>query len=96
MRHSRTESIDKVVESYLKALGIDKKMKEVMLINSWEEIVGKTVARVTESLFIRHGTLYVSLRSSVVRNELQMLKSGLIKALNEKAGTVIINEIVLK
>jgi len=96
MRHSRTESIDKVVEGYLKSMGIETKMKEVMLVNSWEEIVGKTVARVTDSLFIRRGTLYVSLKSSVVRNELQMLKSGLIKALNDKAGTVIINEIVLK
>ena len=96
MRHRKTESIDEVINNYLKSLGIDKKMKEVRIINLWEETVGKSVAKVTTNIFINNKTLYVSLRSSVVRNELMMLRDGIIKALNDKVDDQIITDIVLR
>ena len=96
MRHSRTESIGKVVDSYLKGAGIDNKIREVRMINSWEDIVGRSVAKVTTAVYFRNGVLFVSLRSSVVRSELMMLREGLIKALNDKAGMTLVTDIVLK
>ncbi|MCX6333768.1 MAG: DciA family protein [Bacteroidia bacterium] len=40
--------------------------------------------------------LYVHLSSSVVRNELLMLRQALKEKLNEKAGIEVIKDIVLK
>ena len=85
-----------MVESYLKAAGIDGKIREARMINAWESIVGRSVAKVTTNIYFNSGVLFVSIRSSVVRNELMMLRNGLIKALNEKAGAVLVNDIVLK
>jgi hypothetical protein len=96
MRRSNTQNISDVVSELLKELHIDHKLKEIRLINSWEEILGKNVARATTNLFIKNRTLFVSLKSSVVRNELMMLKTGIIKALNDKAGEMLIDEIILK
>ncbi len=96
MRHSRTEPISKIVDSYLKSAGIDNKIREVRMINSWEEIVGRSVAKLTTGIYFRNGVLFVSLRSSVVRNELMMLREGIIKALNDKAGSTLVRDIVLK
>lgn len=95
MRHKRTESIAIIIDQYLKGLGIDKKMKEAKIISLWEDTVGRSVARVTTSIYIKNKTLFVKLRSSVVRSELMMLKKGIIIALNDKVEDQIINDIIL-
>lgn len=96
MRKKNTQKIDEVVKEYLKAFKIDDKLKEVKLIKSWEEVVGKTIARSTSNIYIKNRKLFVKLNSSVIRNELFMLREGLKKALNDKAGEEIIDEIILK
>jgi len=96
MRKNNTQKIEDVVNEYLKALNIDGKLKEVRLIRSWDEVVGKTIARSTREIFIKDRKLYIKLNSSIIRNELFMLRDGLKKALNERAGEIIIDEIILK
>lgn len=96
MRKKNTQKVDEVIKEYLKALKIDDKLKEVQLIRSWESIVGKTIARSTENIYIRDRRLFVHLKSSVIRNELFMLRDGLKKALNDKVGDSIIDDIILK
>lgn len=96
MRKKNTQKIDDVVKEYLKAFKIDDKLKEVRLIKSWDDIVGKTIARSTSNIYINNRKLFVKLNSSVIRNELFMLRDGLKKALNDKAGEIIIDEIILK
>ncbi len=96
MRKKNTQKIDEVVKEYLKAFKIDDKLKEVKLIKSWEEVVGKNIARSTNNIYIKNRKLFVKLNSSVIRNELFMLREGLKKALNDKAGEEIIDEIILK
>ncbi len=96
MRKNNTQKIEDVVNEYLKALNIDGKLKEVRLIRSWDEVVGKTIARSTHEIYIKDRKLFVKLNSSIIRNELFMLRDGLKKALNDRAGEIIIDEIVLR
>jgi len=96
MRRSNVENINVLVSQLLKDLHIDHKLKEVRLINSWNEVLGNNVARATSKLFIKNRILFVYLKSPVVRNELMMLKSTIIKSLNERVGEKIIDDIVLK
>jgi hypothetical protein len=96
MRRSNTDNIGSVIAACLVDLKIDEKLKEVRLINSWEEVIGTGIARATNKLFINNRVLFVYLKSSVVRNELMMLKSSLLKALNDKAGSKVIDDIVLR
>jgi len=75
---------------------MNKKLKEVGLINSWEKVVGKTVARATKNMYIKDQKLFIELSSSVVRNELLMIKEPLINRLNQEAGASIITDIILR
>ena len=96
MRKNNTEKIGKVIQVYIEALDVKGKLKEVRLIRSWEEIVGKTIAKKTENLYIKDGKLFVEMNSSIARNELSILKSSLINRLNEKAGDTIISDIIIR
>ena len=96
MRRSNTQNFKDVVDELLKELGIADKLKEVSIINSWEEVLGTKIARATSRLAVKNKVLFVYLKSSIVRNELMMLKSGIIKALNDKAGSKVIEDIVFR
>jgi predicted nucleic acid-binding Zn ribbon protein len=89
-------SLGEAIKAYLKAMGLDKKLKENALISSWEEVMGKTVAKVTKSITLQNQVLYVQLNSSVARHQLQMMKSGIIDALNKKAGEQMVKDIIFR
>jgi predicted nucleic acid-binding Zn ribbon protein len=96
MRRSKTISLAEAIKDYLKEMNMEGKLNEVGLINSWEEIVGKAISSRTSNIYIKDKVLYVHLNSSVVRNELLMLRQELMEKLNQKAGTEVIRDIVLK
>lgn len=95
MRRSKTQSIGEALSEYVKAMKFEGKLSEVGVLNSWESVVGKSISNHTKKVSIRNGVLYVQLDSSVVRNELLMLKQPLMRKLNEKAGSEVIKDIVL-
>ncbi len=96
MRRSKTQKIEELVKQVLKEQGLDVKLKELELIKTWEKVIGKNVANATTNLYIQNRKLYVYLRSSIVRNELIMIKQGLINALNKEAQGKIIDDIVIR
>jgi predicted nucleic acid-binding Zn ribbon protein len=96
MRRTEIQSLGSVIKEYLKENNFDRKLAEVEIINSWESIIGKPIARSTASIFIKDSTLHLHLKSSIVRNELLMMRSDIIRAINERAGFEIIKAIVLK
>lgn len=96
MRRSKTVSIAEAITDYIKEMNIGGKLGEAGVINSWEEIVGKAISSRTKKIFIKDGVLFVYLSSSVVRNELMMLRNALKEKINSKAGAEVVTEIVLR
>lgn len=84
------------LNEYIKAMKFEGKLNEVGVVSSWESVVGKSISIHTKKIYVKSRVLYVQLDSSVVRNELLMLKQPLIQKLNEKVGSEVIKEIVLR
>jgi predicted nucleic acid-binding Zn ribbon protein len=96
IRRTESRPIKDIIEESLKFFGIDHKIKERELIRQWDDVVGITIARSTENIYIRDRKLIVTIRSSVIRNELGMIREGLKIELNRRSGQVLIDEIVIK
>lgn len=96
MRRSKTISLAEALRDYIREMNLEGKLREVNLINSWEEIVGKTIFSRTSKVYIKDRILFVHLNSSVARNELMMLREELKEKLNQRAGSEVITDIVFR
>jgi predicted nucleic acid-binding Zn ribbon protein len=96
MEKADIRKIRDVLQEFLRENKLDVKLRERGLIDSWEELMGKTISRATKKIYIKDGKLFVVISSSVIRNELYMLKQEIVRKLNEKAGEDIITELILR
>jgi predicted nucleic acid-binding Zn ribbon protein len=96
MRRSKTISLADAIKDYITEMNLGDKLAETSVINSWDEIVGKAISSRTSKIYVKDHVLHVHLTSSVVRNELLMLRESLRNKLNEKAGKEVIKDIILR
>ena len=96
MERKDVKKIDSLLHQFVKAHGLERGLAEYRLMKSWKDLLGITVAKKTKSLRIQNRKLYVTLHSSVVRNELSTMKDSLIPKLNEAAGMNVIDDVVLR
>lgn len=92
-RISNQSSLGDVIDKLMKAYGLDGRMKELEVLNKWEEMMGRAVAVRTKNIFIRNQVLHLTLDSSVMRDELLQGKSIIIQRVNETAGCVMIRDV---
>ena len=96
MKKSNTEPLRDILMRFLRQEGLETPLNQYRLIEAWKEVVGPGVARYTSNLYIKNQTLYVHLTSSVIRQELLMGRSLLVRNLNNKVGAQVITDIVLR
>ena len=95
MKRTKTVSISEVVSEVLGDYKIADKLDEARIMAAWRKELGN-LAKPTDELYIKNKLLFANLSSSVVRNELYMMRSTLVKRLNENAGKEIITDIVFR
>ena len=96
MERKEVKKMDSLLEQFVKANRLEKGLAEYRLMKSWKDLLGITVAKKTKSLKIQNRKLFVTLHSSVVANELSLIKESLIPKLNEAAGMDVIDDVVLR
>ncbi|MCD7898368.1 MAG: DUF721 domain-containing protein [Bacteroides sp.] len=96
MKRNNSEKIGSLIHQYLRQESLEGPLNERRLLNSWSEVLGPTIASYTRELYIRNQTLYVHLTSAALRQELMMGRELLVRNLNEKAGAMVITDIVFR
>ena len=95
MGRTNDKPLKEVIEQMLQVYKLRRKFDETAIISAWPELMGKAIANRTHKIYIRDRKLFVQLESSVIRNELMMMRSKILEKMNEKAGAHVIDEVVL-
>ncbi len=96
MKRDTDFTLKEVINQLLKTYRWGNKLDEVKVVESWEKVVGGIIGKHTVNMAVKNKVLYVKLDSSVLRSELHMAKSKIVKSLNEEVGKVVIDDIVLR
>lgn len=86
MRRRQVQSIGAVLADFLRENGMEKPMLERRIVEQWPKLMGETVARLTRSVEVTDGVLYVRLNSAALRQQLFDIRFDLIKKMNEAVG----------
>ena len=81
-------------QDLLKAYRLEDTYQEKLLISSWPELVGKTIADRTSNVYIKDKKLFVKITSGPVKKELQLNKSKVIALIEAEVGKGIVDEVV--
>ncbi len=67
-----------------------KALDAVHVVNTWREMLGPTMIRYSEGETFQEGALKVRIKSAVLRNDLFMQRTELIKKINAQLGRQIV------
>ena len=88
--------IDSLIKFFIKKNNLENGLENVKIKDLWHEIMKNGVANNTTDVNLKNGTLYIKLKSSVLREELSYGKEKIVKLLNEKLKKDLIKKIVLR
>lgn len=89
-------SLGEALQKFLEQSRIKGSIQAMEVEAVWEQIMGKTIARYTDSIKIIDKTLFISTQVAPLRQELVFQKEKIKIRVNEALGKEIIHEIVIK
>ena len=89
-------NMGEALQEFIKANKLEKGMDRVNVKEAWIKLMGNGVNNYTTAVELRNDTLFVSLSSSVLREELSHGKSRIIVMLNEELGKELVKKMVLR
>ena len=97
MRRQNIQSIGELLRDFFEEnTEMYESIMEMRIKRGWGEVLGKQILNYTRNIYVRDRVLYVSMTSSVVRNELMLCRDRLVKSLNEYAGHSFIEDLVIR
>ncbi|MFW0716351.1 DUF721 domain-containing protein [Pedobacter sp. N23S346] len=94
MRKPNDITMKDAISKMLDVYRLRRKFDETSILAIWPEIMGTAIANRTTQIYIKDKKLFIRIESSVIKNELVMVRQGIIQKLNEHAGSIVINEMV--
>lgn len=95
-RRSEYHSIGDALKEFINDNKLDKGLERIDARDAWIKLMGNGVNNYTNDVQLKGDTLYVSLSSSVLRDELSYGKEKIRTMLNEELGREVINRIILR
>lgn len=94
MKREEFQSVGQAIREMFNSYRLNTKFDEAKLIDSWERIVGKPIARRTKKLSIRNTVLFVEFDSPTMRRDFVFHKEQILKVFRSEFGDGVITEIV--
>lgn len=85
--------LDEVLKKLLREEGLEVPLLQMRLVDAWEVVTGNVVSRYTAEKYIRNQTLFVKITNPALRQDLSMMRTQLVKRLNEQVGSFVISDI---
>lgn len=88
--------LNEAMKEFIAENKLQKGLDKVDARKAWEDLMGAGVNSYTAGVELKNDVLFVSLTSSVLREELSLGKSKIIAMLNEALGQELIKKLVLR
>lgn len=88
--------IGQALQQLMKSARWENRINAIRVSESWEAIMGKTIARYTESVSLKDGTLIIQTNVAPLKHELQANKEQIIQRVNEFLKAEAVKSVVIR
>lgn len=96
MKNNNEHALSDVLKEFVRSFNIQDRLTELSITEKWGKIMGQIIYKHTINIYLKEKTLYVTLDSPGLKNELQFAKSKMIKIINNEFGTNIVVDIIIR
>ncbi|MCC6581908.1 MAG: DUF721 domain-containing protein [Phycisphaeraceae bacterium] len=96
MKKQNEQPIKQVLRQMMEQYHLNEKVNEVKLVNNWEKLMGKTIAKYTQEIYVNKKKLFIRVQSAPLKQELSYSRERIIELVNEEIGEGYINEVVIR
>ena len=96
MKRKNEQSIGEILREYLKMTQLENHVFESRIAEVWQEALGDCITLETDRIHLQSGTLFVTLKSPSLKNDIMMQRTVIRTLLNEKLGGDIIKSVVIR
>lgn len=93
MARSKFTPVGEVLPAVLRSLGLERKFRELRLLDVWPTVVGPEIAARTRPTRVENGVLYVHVDHGAWMQELHFIEKDLIGKLREQVPGVSLAKI---
>ena len=83
------------IRELLNSYRLSGKFDEARVIDSWERLAGKPIAKRTKKIYIRNQVLFVELDSPSMKHDFTLHKSQILELFKNEFGAGIITDIIV-
>jgi len=95
-RLNNESPISDVLKAFIENNKLQSGMDKIDVEKAWKDLMGNGVNTYTKDVILKGTTLYVTLSSSVLREELSHGKQKIIMMLNDELRKDVVKELVLR
>lgn len=95
-RLSNENSIGEVLKAFIETNNLQGGMDKIDVQEAWKSLMGNGVNNYTMEVVLKGSTLYVSLTSAVLREELSYGKQKIITMINEELQKEVVKELIFR
>ena len=85
-------SITDALVSFLRESGLEQSVLDVQIEEVWPQVMGDVVNKLTRSVEVKNGVLYVRVNSAALKTQLFENRFELVRKLNEAVGAPAIRD----
>jgi predicted nucleic acid-binding Zn ribbon protein len=95
MKRSNFQTLSQVIDDFFRKNGMEEKIMEERIKDSWNSVVGPIFAKATQQIKISNGVLIVTMKSAAVKHEIFLHRSIIRTKLNEIVEKQFIRDIIV-
>lgn len=93
MKKSNSEQVGDILRRFMRDEGLETPLNQFRLMSAWKDVMGDGIEQYTGDMYIKNQTLFVKIKSSVLKNNLMMMRTSLVDKLNNTVNAQVITDI---
>lgn len=96
MKKHNDQPIKDILKQLIQQNKWGDKVNEKRLLQCWEELLGKMIAKYTKTISLRNKKLYIEVESAPLKSELIYSRQKMMELINTRFGEGIVEEIIVR